>query len=103
MAAWQVQQAKSRFSKLLKDAHTVGPQYITSHGTQTAVVVSIEDFEKNYTQPREPKLDLRDFLLNAPKLFTDEEHDEIFGNLRDPNDTGRNVDSIFEDDEEDAA
>jgi len=103
MAAWQVQQAKSRFSKLLKDSHCVGPQYITSHGTQTAVVVSIEDFEKNYIQPMEPKVDLRDFLLNGPKLFTDEEHDEIFGNLRDPNDTGRSMDSIFDEDEEDAA
>ncbi len=97
MAAWQVQQAKSRFSELIEDAQTKGPQIITKHGAETAVVLSINEY-RSLTSV-EPRMDLAEFLLRSPKFLTDEEHDEMFGNLRDPNDTGRNIDYLFEDDD----
>ena len=44
MASWQVQEAKSRFSEVIERARTEGPQTITRHGAERAVVISIEDY-----------------------------------------------------------
>jgi prevent-host-death family protein len=43
-AIWQVQDAKTRFSKVIELAQTEGPQTITKHGTERAVVLSIEAY-----------------------------------------------------------
>jgi prevent-host-death family protein len=43
---WQVQAAKQRFSELLRQAHDEGPQTITRHGEQVAVVVDIAWFRE---------------------------------------------------------
>lgn len=41
---WQVQEAKARLSELIARAESDGPQFITRHGTERAVVLSIEDY-----------------------------------------------------------
>ena len=46
MHAWQVQDAKARFSELLRSAASNGPQAITVRGRTTAVVVSQEEYER---------------------------------------------------------
>jgi len=46
MAIWQVQQAKSRLSELIEDAKTKGPQIITKHGLECAVVLSIAEYRR---------------------------------------------------------
>ena len=98
MATWQVQQAKARFSEVLDDAKTKGPQIITRHGSETAVVLSIAEYESlkqpNQQNKADQKMDFRDFLLNAPKM---EFEDDFFDNLRDKSDTGRSLDDLFED------
>jgi antitoxin Phd len=94
MATWQVQQAKTHFSELLEDAQTKGPQIITKHGSETAVVLSITEYKKLASPPPQ-RMDLRDFLLNSPKFDFE---DDFFDNLRDRTDTGRNIDFLFEDD-----
>jgi prevent-host-death family protein len=38
---WQVQEAKQRFSELLRRAHDEGPQAVTRHGEEVAMVVDI--------------------------------------------------------------
>jgi antitoxin Phd len=93
MGSWQVQQAKSRLTELIRDAKTRGPQIITKHGSETAVVLSIAEYKA--LQYPEPKMDFVEFLLNAPK-FESVEEEQIFENLRDPSDTGRNLDDLFE-------
>ena len=40
--AWQVQDAKARFSEMLEKALSDGPQIVTKRGKQTAVLVSAE-------------------------------------------------------------
>ncbi|MDQ3548772.1 MAG: type II toxin-antitoxin system prevent-host-death family antitoxin, partial [Chloroflexota bacterium] len=40
--AWQVQEAKQKFSELVERAITDGPQTISRRGVDVAVVVSIE-------------------------------------------------------------
>lgn len=41
---WQLQDAKNQFSKVVQKARTEGPQVVTLRGEQTAVVLSIEDY-----------------------------------------------------------
>lgn len=46
MHAWQMQEAKSRLSEVVKAAGSHGPQEITVHGRSVAVVLSRSDFDK---------------------------------------------------------
>ncbi len=64
MASWQVQEAKARLSELLERARTEGPQTITRHGSDTAVVLSVDAYRK---LTETPKRSLKDLLLNGPK------------------------------------
>jgi prevent-host-death family protein len=42
---WQLQDAKAQFSRVVRDAKK-GPQIITVHGEEVAVIESIEDYRK---------------------------------------------------------
>lgn len=44
--SWQLQEAKNKLSQVVRDAKESGPQVITVHGKDTAVVVSIEEYER---------------------------------------------------------
>jgi antitoxin Phd len=61
---WQLQDAKQHFSELVRRAGTEGPQVVTKHGEEAAVVVSIEEYRR-LTRNRP---DFREFLLSAPDL-----------------------------------
>ena len=41
---WQLQEAKQKFSELVRRALTSGPQVVTRHGRAAVVVVSAEDY-----------------------------------------------------------
>ena len=43
---WSVAEAKARFSSLIEKARTEGPQAITRRGTEAAVVVAAEEWER---------------------------------------------------------
>ena len=64
MARWQVQEAKSRLSEVLEDADNKGPQIITRHGREHAVVLSIADYRALTAH----KPNLTDYLLGGPKV-----------------------------------
>ncbi len=64
MGSWQVQQAKSRLSELIESANTDGPQVITRHGAEQAVVLSIADY-RALTAASD---DFKDYLLAGPKV-----------------------------------
>ena len=64
MAAWQVQDATARLSAVIEKARREGPQTITRHGTERAVVLSIEDYRELIAQ----KPDFRAYLLGGPKV-----------------------------------
>jgi len=59
---WQVQEAKQRFSELLRQVHDDGPQAITRHGEEVAVVVDIAW----YREMTGEKKDLTIFLTQMP-------------------------------------
>jgi prevent-host-death family protein len=64
MAIWQVQEAKTRLSEVIEQAHGRGPQIITRHGAERAVVLSMEDYRALTAH----KPDLKAYLLGGPKV-----------------------------------
>lgn len=62
MKKWQVQEAKARFSEVIKKAAKEGPQTITVHGESTAVVLS----KAEYDRLRRPQRNLVDFMRKSP-------------------------------------
>jgi prevent-host-death family protein len=43
---WPLQNAKARFSELVRPARSVGPQHVTVHGREEVVVVAAEEFRQ---------------------------------------------------------
>jgi prevent-host-death family protein len=48
---WALQDAKARFSEVVRRAKTEGPQRITVHGREEVVVVSVEEYRRVKGQP----------------------------------------------------
>ncbi len=61
---WQIQDAKQRFSEMIRAVASEGPQVITRHGEDVAVVVAIGE----YRRLTRPAADLTGVLLGGPKL-----------------------------------
>ncbi len=62
--AWQLQEAKQRFSELVRRTLEEGPQVVTRHGEEVVVMVPAGEFRRL----TEAKPDFKDFLLSAPDL-----------------------------------
>ena len=43
---WRLEQAKARFSEVVRLAREAGPQHVTVHGRDAVVVLSAEDFAR---------------------------------------------------------
>lgn len=61
MNTWKLEDAKNRFSELLRQAASEGPQLVTRHGREAAVVLGVEEYRR-LTQPG----DLVSFLAESP-------------------------------------
>lgn len=46
MRTWQIQEAKTHLSELVRDTERTGPQAITWHGREVAVVLSRAEYER---------------------------------------------------------
>jgi antitoxin Phd len=64
MAKWTVREAKTRLSEVIEEANATGPQIITRHGYDHAVVLSITDYRALAVQ----RNNLIDYLLGGPKV-----------------------------------
>lgn len=64
---WQLQEAKNRLSEVVRKAQHEGPQTITLHGKDAAVVVSARQFA---SLPRR-KGTLVEFFRNSPLVGVD--------------------------------
>ena len=49
---WKAQDAKARFSEVMRRAREVGPQHVTVHGREEAVIISAEDYRKAFGDKR---------------------------------------------------
>ena len=61
---WQLQEAKQRFSELIRSVHTDGPQFVTRHGEEVAVVIDIAEYRRLQGGAE----DFKEFLLTAPDI-----------------------------------
>jgi prevent-host-death family protein len=43
---WVLQDAKARFSELVRRVHSEGPQHVTVHGRDEVVVITLEEFRR---------------------------------------------------------
>ena len=66
---WRLQDAKARFSELVRLAHRDGPQHVTLHGRDAVVVVDAAEFQRLQGQ-RTGQL-LIDALQASPHRETD--------------------------------
>ena len=78
---WPLQDAKARFSELVRRAQEEGPQHITVHGRDSVVVVSETEF-RVLTGARSGRL-LVDLLANSPLSDVEIEHAPVRGPVRD--------------------
>ncbi len=77
--AWQLQEAKQKFSQLVRRALDEGPQVVTRRGEEVVVVVSAREFRRlSGNLP-----DFKEYLLSVPDL------DKL--ELRRTNDVARTV------------
>ncbi len=59
---WQLQDAKNKFSQVVEQAISEGPQVITRHGVETVIVLAYEEYRRMLlSQPR-----LGDFFRQSP-------------------------------------
>ena len=85
---WQIQVAKQRFSEMIRAVTSEGPQVITRHGEDVAVVVGIDE----YRRLTRSAVDLAGILLGGPKL--DDDTADVFAEVEAERkaDLGRMVD-----------
>jgi prevent-host-death family protein len=60
--AWQVYDAKARFSEFLEATLKDGPQIVTRRGVETAVLVPIDEWKR---LKKEARPSLKDILLDS--------------------------------------
>jgi prevent-host-death family protein len=60
---WQLQQAKAKFSQLVQKALDEGPQTVTRHGKEVAVLLSADDYKRLQRQ----RPGLLEVLMSGPE------------------------------------
>jgi antitoxin Phd len=73
--AWQLQDAKNRFSEVVDLASREGPQTVTRRGRDIAVIVAVDE----YRRLTRPKASFKAFLLSAPRVSLKIERDRDQG------------------------
>jgi antitoxin Phd len=84
---WQLQEAKNKFSEVVETSITKGPQIISRRGKDTAVLISLADYQRLSGK----KKDLKKALMNSGFDKLDLE------NIRDRSTTGRATETNFDD------
>ncbi len=86
--SWALQDAKAKFSEVVKLAQTEGPQHVTVRGAPAVVVISETELAdlKNKAGVK-PKMTFEEFLMSGP-AWPDDFVDEIINR---PKDYGRDI------------
>ncbi len=61
---WQLQDAKQKFSELVRKTLTEGPQTVSRHGEEVVMMVSVETYRRLTGET----LDFKAYLAAAPDL-----------------------------------
>ncbi|MGO7675776.1 type II toxin-antitoxin system Phd/YefM family antitoxin, partial [Rhizobium ruizarguesonis] len=53
--SWKLEDAKARFSEVVRRAHSEGPQLVTVRGRDSVVVISADELDKlTKAEPKQP-------------------------------------------------
>src|SRR5260221_9130220 len=81
---WALQDAKARFSEVVRKAKSEGPQRITVHGREEVVVISVEEYRRAKGQPTglelvkvKEELPLRDIKIERKRKPIRARHVEL--------------------------
>lgn len=74
---WKLQDAKARFSEVVRHAREDGPQRVTVRGQDAVVVMSVEEFER--LAPAKPKVPLVTFMESLHLEGLDLEREPDYG------------------------
>lgn len=66
-AIWQLQEAKNRFSEVVKKALAEGPQTVTRHGEETVIILS----KAEYNRLVKSQTSLLEFFRQSPLVGVD--------------------------------
>ncbi len=66
--SWKLQDAKAQFSKVVEEALTKGPQFVTRYGEEAVVVVSVEKYKELVSS----RPSFTEFLMSFPKISNQE-------------------------------
>lgn len=77
---WTVAEAKAKFSEVLEEARSKGPQIITKHGRSAAVVVAADEWKNKSRRVG----NLAEFFANSPLRESRVKVQRIKGKLRRP-------------------
>jgi prevent-host-death family protein len=82
-STWKMQDAKARFSEVVRRARSDGPQHVTMHGREEAVVISAEEYRRMAGPPPEKRTGQE--LIDALRLLQglDIERPKIYPPVRD--------------------
>jgi len=75
---WTVAEAKAKFSEVLDQARSQGPQVITKHGRDAAVVVAAEEWERKTKRVG----NLAEFFAGSPLRGSELKVKRVKGKLR---------------------
>jgi antitoxin Phd len=79
--SWKLEDAKAKFSELVRQARTGEPQLVTVHGQEAVVVISVEEFAR--ISPTQGSLSLHEFLSQSPLSDLDFEREPLLSPVRD--------------------
>jgi prevent-host-death family protein len=79
MKQWQLQEAKAKFSEVVRGASSNEPQEITVHGQPTVVILS----KALYDKLRKPKKSFTQFMRSSPFYGLDIEFEREKSKTRD--------------------
>jgi len=73
---WKLEDAKARFSEVVRLAGTDGPQWVTVRGREAAVILAPEQYRRLLPKPK-GHVSLAQFLqgLDLGKIDVEREHD----------------------------
>jgi len=77
---WALQDAKARFSEVVRRAKTEGPQRITVHGREEVVIVSVEEYQRGKGQ--RTGQELVNALHDSPLRDLETDHEPTYAPVR---------------------
>jgi antitoxin Phd len=81
LPAWKLQDAKARFSQVVRQARQEGPQRVTVHGKDAVVILSAEEYAR--LAPTAVQPNLHELLSRSPLRELDFEHGSVRSPVRD--------------------